>query len=103
MAAIGAGTMEPVFPSGTLGWRHPSNVQRSVRRLRVRIGYPDFKTHVGRKTVAPVLAEAGQSSRQIADQLRQSSIQTTEKHYIERGILNPGAAKLIDANHNGAV
>ncbi|MEV4315319.1 tyrosine-type recombinase/integrase [Actinocrispum sp. NPDC049592] len=102
MAAIGAGTMEPVFPSGTLGWRHPSNVQRSVRRLRLRIGYPDFKTHVGRKTVATVLAEAGQSSRQIADQLRQSSIQTTEKHYIERGILNPDAAKLIDTTHNSA-
>jgi integrase len=102
MATTGAGTMEPVFPSGTLGWRHPSNVQRSVRRLRLRIGYPDFTTHVGRKTVGTVLAEAGQTSRQVADQLRHSSIQTTEKHYIERGILNPGAAKLIDATHRVA-
>jgi integrase len=56
-------------------------------------------THVGRKTVGTVLAKAGHSSRQVADQLRQSSIQTTEKHYIERGILNPAAAKLIDAAH----
>src|SRR6266498_1859732 len=68
MATTGAGTMEPVFPSGLLGWRHPSNVQRSVRRLRLRIGYPDFTTHVGRKTVGTVLAKAGHSSRQVADQ-----------------------------------
>lgn len=102
MATTGAGTMEPVFPSGLLSWRHPSNVQRSVRRLRLRIGYPDFTTHVGRKTVGTVLAKAGQSPRQVADQLRQSSIQTTEKRYIERGILNPDAAKLIDAAHRTA-
>lgn len=98
MATTGAGTMEAVFPSGTLGWRHPSNVQRSVRRLRLRLGYPDF--HPRRpKDRGTVLAKAGQSSRQVADQRRQSSIQTTEKHYIERGILNPAAAKLIDAAH----
>jgi integrase len=102
MAMTGAGTMEPVFPSGTLGWRHPSNVQRSVRRLRMRVGYPDFTTHVGRKTVGTVLAKAGQNSRQVADQLRHSSIRTAEELYIERGILNPDAAKLIDAAHKTA-
>lgn len=85
MATVGAGSTEPVLPSGALGWRHPSNVQRSVRRLRKRIGYPNFVTHVGRKTVATVLAEAGHDTRKIADQLRHSSVRTTEL-YIEAAL-----------------
>lgn len=99
MAAAGLGVMEPVFPSSVLGWRHPANIQRAVRRLRTRIKFPNFTTHVGRKTVATLLAEAGQTSRQVADQLRHSSIAVTEKSYIARGIANPDAATLIDAAH----
>jgi integrase len=97
MVAAGAGVGEPVFPSQVMGWRAPSNVQRSVRRLRRRIGYPEFTTHVPRKTVADVLDQAGQSVSQIAKQLRQSSIRTTERHYIKRRLSNPAAAKAIDA------
>lgn len=99
MVAAGAGVDQSVFPSQVMGWRAPSNVQRSIWRLRKRIGYPEFTTHVARKTVATLLAEAGQTSREIADALRQSSIQVTEQHYIKRGLANPGAAKAIDAAH----
>jgi integrase len=90
---------EVIFPSAILGWRHPSNVQRAVRRLRKRIGYPGFTTHVGRKTVSRVLRAAGHNSRQIADQLRQSSTRTTEQHYMERDLVNPAAAAALDAAH----
>lgn len=97
MAAAGAGVEQPVFPSQVMGWRAPSNVQRSMRRLRKRIGYPTFTTHMGRKTVAEVLDQAGHTVSQIAKQLRQSSIQTTERHYIKRRLVNPGAAKALNA------
>jgi integrase len=96
---VDADPWEPVFPSGTLGWRHPSNVQRSVRRMRDRIGFPDFTTHIGRKTVATALDDAGQSARQVADQLGQANIATTQKHYLGRGLANPAAAEAIDAVH----
>ncbi|WP_341770973.1 tyrosine-type recombinase/integrase [Actinocrispum wychmicini] len=98
-ATTGAGAAEPVFPSGTLSWRHPSNVQRSIRRLRERIKYPTFVTHVGRKTVATALDQAGHTARQVADQLGHSNSRTTEKHHIEQGLGNPAAAADIDALH----
>jgi integrase len=94
-----ADEFEPVFPSATLGYRHPSNVQRAVRRMRMRIGYPRFTTHVGRKTVATALDEAGQSARQIADQLRHSNVATTQNVYMGRGLANPAAAAALDAAH----
>lgn len=97
MVAAGAGVDEPVFPSQVLGWRAPNSFQRSMRRLRKRIDVPDWRSHGARKTVATLLSLAGQNSRQVADALRQSSIQTTEKHYIKRGLANAGAAKAINA------
>ena len=97
MAAAGAGVEQPVFPSPMLGWRAPSNVHRSIQRLRDRIGFPDFKTHAARKTVATLLSLAGQNSRQVADALGQSSIQVTERFYIARGLANAGAAKALNA------
>jgi integrase len=88
---------EPVFPSETLGWRHPSNMQRSVRRMRERIEYPGFTTHIGRKTVATVLDMAGQTARQIADQLGHSRPSMTQDVYMGRGVQNPAAAGALHA------
>ncbi|GAA2774223.1 site-specific integrase [Saccharopolyspora taberi] len=88
---------EPVFPSGTLGWRHPSNMQRSVRRMRERIEYPGFKTHIGRKTVATILDMSGQTAREIADQLGHANPSMTQNVYMGRGMQNPGAAAALDA------
>jgi integrase len=96
---IDATADEPVFPSGTLGWRHPSNVQRSVRRLRERIDYPEFTTHVGRRTVATALDQAGQTARQIADQLGHANPSMTQNVYMGRGLANPQAATLLDRTH----
>ncbi|WP_216207030.1 site-specific integrase [Amycolatopsis aidingensis] len=87
---------DPVFPSATLGWRHPCNVQRSVRRLRERAGYPTFTTHVGRRTVATVLDHAGQTARQIADQLGHAKVSTTQNDYLGRHLANPLAPALLD-------
>jgi integrase len=87
---------DPVFPNSRGGWSDPNSVWRSVRRLRERIGYPDFVLHWGRKTVATALYQSGQSTGAVADQLRQASIATTEKHYLMRGLANPEAAAIID-------
>lgn len=89
--------MEPVFPSGTLGWRHPCNVQRSVRRMREEIGYPDWTTHIGRKTVATILDMSGQTAREIADQLGHANPSMTQNVYMGRGLQNPAAAGALDA------
>jgi integrase len=98
LVAGGVGGDRPVFPSARGGWRTPTTVQRSISRMCRRIGHEGFSTHVGRKTVATLLAEEGQSARQIADQLRHSSLRTSEV-YIARGLANPAAAKAIDAAH----
>ncbi|MCI2424155.1 tyrosine-type recombinase/integrase [Saccharopolyspora sp. K220] len=91
---------EPVFPSGTLGWHHPSNMQRSVRRMRERIEYPDFTTHVGRKTVATILDTSGQTAREIADQLGHANPAMPQNVYMGRGVQNPAAAAALHAAYN---
>jgi integrase len=96
---IGVYDDEPVFPSGTLGWRHPSNLQRSIRRMRLRIKCPEFTTHTGRKTVATVLDQAGQSARAIADQLGHANPSMTQNVYMGRGLANPAAAAALDRAH----
>jgi transcriptional regulator with XRE-family HTH domain len=50
-----------------------------------------------RKTVATILDEAGQSGRQVADQLGHARASMTQDHYIGRKVLNPGAAAALDA------
>lgn len=98
---ITAADTDPVFPSASGGWRHPSTVQKSVRRLRERIGRPEFTTHVGRKTVASALDGDRQTARQIADQLGQANVAVTQNVYLRRGVLNPQAAAAIDQLHRG--
>lgn len=87
---------DPVFPSGTGGWRHPNNTQTSIRRLRERVDFPDFTSHVGRRTKATALDASGQSARQIADELRKASVQDVQRSYMGRGLANPEAAGLIE-------
>lgn len=97
---IDANEDDPVFPSGTLGWRHPSNMQRSVRRMRERIKYPGFTTHVGRKTVATILDMSGQTAREIADQLGHANPAMTQNVYMGRGVQNPAAAAALEAAYS---
>lgn len=90
----------PIFPSPKGGgWKQPRSVARSLQKVRDRIGYPGLTTHWGRKTVATLLDEAGQTPRQVADQLGHSDIHVTQKHYFARGMANPGAVSAIDAWH----
>lgn len=98
---IDAADTEPVFPSAELGWRHPSNVQKAVRRLRARMGegYEDFTTHVTRKTVATALDSDNRTAREVADQLGQANVAVAQNVYLGRGRINPDAAAAIGAFH----
>ena len=96
---VGALLDEPVFPSRELRWRHPSNVQRSMRRMRERIGYQGFVTKVGRRTVATILDEGGLSAREIADVLGHAKPSMTQDVYMARGRANPAAADRLNRLH----
>ncbi|MFE2751547.1 tyrosine recombinase XerC [Actinosynnema sp. NPDC059335] len=98
----GAPESEPVFPSTRLGWRHPSNVQRAVRSMRKRIGYPDFTTKVGRRSVATALDAQGFSAREIADILGHARPSMTQDVYMDRGRPNTRAASALDRLHGPA-
>ncbi len=90
---------DPIFPAAKGGWRYPRTINRNLKAARDRIGYSQVTTHWGRKTVAWLLDDAGHSTRQVADVLGQSSIATTQRHYLARGMANPGAVAAIDAWH----
>jgi len=91
-----ADPLAPVFPAGPGGWRDPNTTGTAIRRLRQRVGFPDFTSHIGRKTNGTALDAAGQSARQIADALRKASVRDVQETYMGRGLANPAAAPLID-------
>jgi integrase len=99
---VGAGLDDPVFPSRTMGWRSPSNMQRSVRRLRLRIGYPKLTTHDGRRAVATALDKAGATGRDIAQILRQSKPSMAQDNYMDTSTPNPAAAAALDRLHKAS-
>ncbi len=93
---LGVPDTAPIFPNRIGTWRHPSNVGTSIRRMRTRIGFPEFRTHAGRKTVGTVLDKAGHSAREIADQLGHAKPSMTQDVYMGRGWLNPEVAQALD-------
>lgn len=95
-AAVAGPDTAPVFP-GQHGYRNPNATQRTVQRLRDRIGYPDFTTHRARKTVATILDGAGQTARKVADVLGHAQVSMTQNTYFGRGEANPEAAAVLDA------
>lgn len=88
---------DPVFPSGAGGWRDPNTLQTSIRRLRTRVDFPDFTSHIGRKTHGTALDAAGLTAREIADQLRKASVRDVQETYMGRGLVNKAAAGMVDA------
>lgn len=58
-----------VFPSLLGKLRDPANTETAWRSNRARLGYPDFKLHGLRKTVATALDAAGLSARDVAEYL----------------------------------
>jgi integrase len=99
---VGAGLDDPVFPSQTMGWRSPSNMQRSVRRMRIRIGYPKLRTHDGRRSVATALDKAGQTGRVIAQVLRQAKPSMAQDRYMDLRSPSAEAAAALDRLHGAA-
>lgn len=92
---------EPVFPSKRLGFRWPNDVHRSFQRMRKRLGYESFTTHVGRKTIGTEMDKGGHTVREVANQLGQADIRITEQRYFDREGFNPEAASTIDAMFRG--
>lgn len=86
---------EPVFPSETLGWKHPNNVRRSWRSARAELGYEWVTPHVFRKTAATILDDTNMTARQIADQLGHAKPSMTQDVYMGRGSTNPAAAAAL--------
>jgi integrase len=93
---ITAAEDEPVFPNGKLGWRDPNNTQARIRGLRDRIGFEDFTSHRGRKTVGTGMDRAGFTAVQISDFLGKQSVRDTQETYMGRDLPNPAAAAAID-------
>lgn len=96
----GSGLDDPVFPSNVWTWRSPSNVQKQFRRMRFRIGYPKFTSHIGRKSVATALDKAGHSAREVAAILRHKKPSMTQDRYMAMGEPNPRAAASLDYLHS---
>ncbi|GAA0513100.1 site-specific integrase [Saccharopolyspora thermophila] len=86
---------DPVFPSRTLGWKHPNNVRRSWRIVRAAIGFAWVTPHVFRTTAATVLDDERLTPRQIADILGHSKPSTTMDLYMGRGEVNEAAAAVL--------
>ncbi|WP_267884885.1 tyrosine-type recombinase/integrase [Jiangella alkaliphila] len=76
--------------------RDPSNVRKVLRQVRGDGALAWITSHAFRKTTATVLDDAGQSARQVADQLGHSRPSMTQDVYMARRVLNPTAAGLLD-------
>jgi integrase len=87
----------PVFPSQRGTWQWPTNVHSRFRDLRTRLEYPEFTSHVGRKTAITLLDEAGLSSRVIADLVGHAKVSTTTDVYMDRHRPSPAAAAALEA------
>lgn len=90
---------DPVFPAieTGLGLRDPSNTSDHLRDAFDDAGYTWVTSHVYRKTVTTLMDEAGLSARQVADQLGQADITTTQRHYLGRTKIARDAARVLDA------
>lgn len=66
--------------------RDPSNTEADCRANRDRLGYPGFKSHGFRKTVATVLDHAGLSAREVAEWLGHENPSLTQDVYVSRTV-----------------
>ncbi|WP_410646556.1 hypothetical protein [Amycolatopsis sp. cmx-4-54] len=93
----------PVFPHPLTGaWRTSKDVGNALYTMRRRIGVPDFKSHVGRKTASTVLYESGFRGDDLADQFGHATGDFTRTHYVDAGTANPQAADILDRALSGA-
>jgi integrase len=90
----------PVFAAagrnGIPTYRWPSNVRRSVRAARERVGLEWMTPHTWRRTYATILDdEMSLSDRAKADLMGQAKF--LKDTYVSRGDLHPDAAVFLDA------
>jgi integrase len=90
-----------VFPSPYLQLRDRSNTTADLRRVLDNAGFEWVTSHTFRKTVATWLDEAGQSARQIADQLGHSRPSLTQDVYMGRKVIGIEAAKILQKGRDG--
>jgi integrase len=86
----------PLFPAPLGGWRDPSNTQADLRDLLTFAGYPWMTSHTARKTVASLMADAGLSARDGADQLGHANPAMTQARYWGRRRVSSGAATVLE-------
>lgn len=86
-----------VFPSMLGKLRDPSNTEADWRANRDRLGFPGFKSHGFRKTVATVLDQAGLSAREIAEYLGHENPSLTQDVYMSRTAGTVRAAAALDS------
>lgn len=90
---------DPLFPAagrnGSLTFRYPANVRRSLRSVRNEIGLGWMTPHTWRRTYATILDdEISFTDRMKADLLGQAKFLKDE--YVSRGELHADAAVLLD-------
>jgi integrase len=85
-----------VFPTMTGKLRDPSNTLNRWRENRDRLGYPEFKSHGFRKTVATMLDSAGMSARDIAEYLGHKHPSMTQDVYMNRNQQSDKMAAAIE-------
>ncbi|NNC10891.1 site-specific integrase [Planctomonas sp. JC2975] len=88
---------EVVFQSLLGKLRDPANTEAAWRSNRGRLGYPDFKLHGLRKTVATALDAAGLSARDIAEYLGHKRPSMTQDVYMSRTTQSAKAAAALDS------
>ncbi len=79
------------------GWRDPSNAQAHLREAFTAAGFDWVTSHTFRKTVAPLMDQAGLSSRAAADQLGHAHTSVTTDVYFGRKVATLGSAGVLEA------
>lgn len=99
---VGVRLDDPVFPDTFGGFRDPSNTRRDFREARGDGVLAWVTSHSFRKTTATILDSAGQSGRQVADQLGHARPSMTQDVYLARKVANPLAAEVLDRMLRGS-
>jgi integrase len=86
----------PVFPNSLGGLRDKHNTLAQWRAFRAETPYSWVTIRTFRRSVATILDAAGLSARQIADQLGQSKISTTQDVYMGRRAPGRAAADALE-------
>lgn len=87
-----------IFPSGVGTFRDPSGFSRQWREVRAELGSELDKStgHSFRKTLGNLVTDHTSDPRVAADILGHSDIQTTLRHYLNRGKAHPEVATMLD-------